>query len=164
MPKKSYIVEFNIPIRVVVDVEDPKLRNEKEYEKVCLVARNEVIKEVPEFLLAEDVSDVSEDVICPYNKRSDKRNLFMKKEDFVNAYKDRLVLFFADNEVDVTYELNYPGDEDISNHYMSKGYEIASIFDVYGEDHVKLDNYLGYGFHKTGYMVLKPKRTKKSKS
>lgn len=160
MPKKAYIVKFHIPIRVVVDVEDPKLRNEKDYEKVCSAAGNEVIKNVSEFLILEDVS---EDVICPYNKRSDECNLFMKKEDFVNAYKDRLVIFFADNGVDHTYELNYPGDEDIPKHYMSKGYEIASIFDVYGEDHVKLDNYLGYGFHKTGYMVLKPKRAKKTK-
>lgn len=161
MPKKSYIVEFNIPIRVVVDVEDPKLRNEKEYEKVCIVARNEVIKNVSEFLVVENVT---EDVICPYDKKSDEPNLFMKKKDFINAYKDRLVLFFADNGIDDTYELNYPGDEDIPKHYMSKGYEVASIFDVYGEDHVKLDNSLGYGFHKIGYMVLKPKRAKKSKS
>jgi hypothetical protein len=52
--------------------------------------------------------------------------------------------------------LNFPTDNEIVEEYLSRGFQVASIFESPEGDYAQLDDDISYGFHKIGYIILEP--------
>lgn len=79
------------------------------------------------------------------------------KTQFFKEFGDKglIVPVNQDDPETGDYQLLFPEEQHVAKEWQDKGYLVASVFEMLDqEDIVILDNDLGYGYHKIGYIIL----------
>lgn len=84
---------------------------------------------------------------------------YTKTEFFEEFGRKGFIVKVNDNDVETgDYQLFCPEEQHIAKEWQDRGYVLASVFETEdSEDLVTLDNDLGQGFHKIGWMVIDKK-------